>query len=61
MPAGTRLVVNAVTLDTEALLIGWHGLRGGTLWRFEMAEALPLGRLRGWQPARPVVQWRVTR
>ena len=58
---GTTLVVNAVTLDTEALLIGWHGQRGGTLWRIDMAEVQPLGRLRGWQPARPVVQWRVTR
>ena len=61
MLPGTRLVVNAVTLDTEALLIDWHGTRGGTLWRFDMAEVRPLGRLRGWQPARPVVQWRVTR
>ena len=61
LPEGTRLVANAVTLDTEALLIGWHGRQGGTLWRFEVAEALPLGRMCCWQPARPVVQWRVTR
>jgi precorrin-6Y C5,15-methyltransferase (decarboxylating) len=61
MPPGRLLVVNAVTLETEALLMGWHGDRGGTLWRFDVAEVQPLGRLRGWQPSRPVVQWRVTR
>ena len=61
LPPGTTLVVNAVTLDTEALLIRWHGRHGGTLWHFAVAEVQPLGRLRGWQPARPVVQWRVTR
>ena len=61
MPPGTVLVVNSVTLETEALLAEWHGAKGGTLWRFDMAEAQPLGRMRGWQAARPVVQWRVTR
>ncbi|MGQ0564480.1 MAG: precorrin-6y C5,15-methyltransferase (decarboxylating) subunit CbiE [Gemmobacter sp.] len=61
MPPATALVVNAVTLETEGLLATWHGARGGTLWRFAMAEALPLGGMRGWVPARPVVQWRVTR
>lgn len=61
LPEGTRLVVNAVTLGTEALLSEWHGRCGGTLCRFEMAEAQPLGRMRGWVPARPVVQWSVTR
>ena len=61
LPEGTRLVVNAVTLGTEALLSEWHGRCGGTLCRFDMAEAQPLGRMRGWVPARPVVQWSVTR
>ncbi len=61
IPPGTSVVVNAVTLDTEALLIQWHGTHGGTLWRFDVAEVRPLGRLRGWEPSRPVVQWRVTR
>jgi precorrin-6Y C5,15-methyltransferase (decarboxylating) len=61
LPPGARLVVNAVTLETEALLTRWHGDRGGQLWRIEIAAAEPLGRMRGWQPARPVVQWSVTR
>ncbi len=60
LPAGTRLVANAVTLESEALLARWHGLRGGDLMRIELAEAAPLGTRRGWRAAYPVVQWSVT-
>ncbi len=60
VPAGTRMVVNAVTIETEALLAACHAERGGTLLRIELASAEPLGRMRGWLPARPVVQWSVT-
>ncbi|MFT8890439.1 MAG: precorrin-6y C5,15-methyltransferase (decarboxylating) subunit CbiE [Acetobacter papayae] len=61
IPAGTRLVINAVTLETETLLATWHARAGGSLLRIELAESQPLGRMRGWSPARPVVQWSVTR
>lgn len=61
LPEGARLVVNTVTIGTEALVAGWHGRVGGTLSRFEIAEAAPLGRMQGWVPARPVVQWSVIR
>ena len=59
-PQGTRLVVNAVTLETESALLQLHAQHGGELLRIELAQAAPLGRMRGWQPARPVVQWSVT-
>jgi precorrin-6Y C5,15-methyltransferase (decarboxylating) len=58
---GARLVANAVTLETESLLTQWHGLHGGSLMRVEIAHAAPLGRMRGWQSSRPLVQWSVTR
>ena len=61
LPDGTRLVVNTVTIATEALVAAWHARHGGTLQRFDIAEAAPLGRMQGWVPARPVVQWSVTR
>ena len=61
IPQGARLVVNAVTLETEALLMAWHGAKGGHLLRVELAEAAPLGAMRGWNCARPVIQWSVTR
>lgn len=60
LPAGTRLVANGVTLETGALLAQLHASRGGTLLRIELAQAEPLGRMRGWQSARSVVQWSVT-
>ncbi|MEO6298078.1 MAG: precorrin-6Y C5,15-methyltransferase (decarboxylating) subunit CbiT, partial [Paracoccaceae bacterium] len=61
LPNSGRLVVNAVTLETEALLTAWHGTKGGTMLRIELAEAQPLGTRRGWQPMRPVVQWSVVK
>ncbi|KUJ85556.1 precorrin-6Y methyltransferase [Ruegeria marisrubri] len=58
--AGTRLVANAVTLESEALLAVWHEKLGGDLLRIELAQAAPLGPRRGWKSAYPVVQWSVT-
>ncbi len=57
---GTRLVANAVTLESEALLTRWHAAKGGSLLRIELAEAAPLGTRRGWRASYPVVQWSVT-
>ena len=61
VPTGRRLVVNAVTLETEALLAQWSARHGGTLLRIALAEATPLGAKRGWRAALPIVQWSVTR
>lgn len=59
LPAGTRLVANAVTLESEALLSRWHAELGGDLLRIELAQAAPLGVKRAWKPAYPVIQWSV--
>ncbi|MFN3847474.1 MAG: precorrin-6Y C5,15-methyltransferase (decarboxylating) subunit CbiT, partial [Paracoccaceae bacterium] len=60
LPTGTRLVANGVTLEAEATLAACHAFHGGTLLRIDFAQAAPLGGFRGWQAARPVVQWSVT-
>lgn len=60
LPSGTRLVANAVTLESEALLALWHGRKGGDLLRIELADAAPLGSRHGWRARYPVVQWSVT-
>ncbi|NVO55781.1 precorrin-6y C5,15-methyltransferase (decarboxylating) subunit CbiE [Rhodobacteraceae bacterium B1Z28] len=60
LPTGTRLVANAVTLESEALLAQWHEKLGGDLLRIELAHAGALGPRRGWKSAYPVVQWSVT-
>ncbi|SFG01546.1 precorrin-6Y C5,15-methyltransferase (decarboxylating) [Novosphingobium sp. CF614] len=57
LPGGTRLVANAVTLESEALLTRWHGQKGGSLLRIELSDAAPLGNRHGWRARYPVVQW----
>jgi precorrin-6Y C5,15-methyltransferase (decarboxylating) len=54
---GGRLVVNAVTLETEALLLGRHAALGGELIRIAIARADAVGQMTGWRPAMPVTQW----
>jgi precorrin-6Y C5,15-methyltransferase (decarboxylating) len=61
LPEQTRLVANAVTLESQALLTGWHGQYGGQLLRIDLAQATPLGQMRGWTPSHPQVQWSVVR
>ena len=54
---GGRLVANAVTLDSEAVLAEWRGAVGGTLTRIEISRATPIGGFTGWRPMMPVTQW----
>jgi len=54
---GGRLVANAVTLDTEATLIGRHAALGGTLTRIAVSRADPVGEKTGWRASMPVTQW----
>ncbi len=52
-----RLVANAVTLESEAMLIALHKEYGGDLVKIATHRAEPVGRLTGWRPAMPVTQW----
>ncbi|MEP5212006.1 precorrin-6y C5,15-methyltransferase (decarboxylating) subunit CbiE [Sulfitobacter pontiacus] len=61
LPQGARIVANGVTLETETLLMQAHAEHGGHLLKAEIAEAGPLGSMRGWERARAVIQWSVTR
>jgi precorrin-6B C5,15-methyltransferase / cobalt-precorrin-6B C5,C15-methyltransferase len=61
LPPGGRLVVNAVTLETEVELIRRFEAHGGELLRIEIARAEPLGSFHGWRPALPVTQWSLTK
>jgi precorrin-6Y C5,15-methyltransferase (decarboxylating) len=60
---GGRLVVNAVTLATEALLLARHAALGGELVRIAVVRASPVGGTSdsasplAWRPAMPVTQW----
>ncbi len=60
LPAGTLLVVNAVTLETEALVVAAQARLGGSLLKVELSQSQALGKFRGWASSFPVVQWSVT-
>jgi precorrin-6Y C5,15-methyltransferase (decarboxylating) len=55
-PSG-RLVVNAVTLETEALLLARNAAFGGELIRIAVSRADAVGTMTAWRPALPVTQW----
>lgn len=59
--AGGRLVANAVTAESEALLVSWSGEHGGQLRRFQIYRGEPLGRFTAWRPQLPVSQWSVVK
>jgi precorrin-6Y C5,15-methyltransferase (decarboxylating) len=61
LPAGVRIVANAVTLESEALLGQWQRKAGGDLLRLELSSVAAIGSRRGWKAGYPIVQWRVTR
>lgn len=61
LPPGGRLVVNAVTVETETVVARWYGELGGDLVRLAVQRASPVGGLTGWRPAMPVTIWSVTR
>jgi precorrin-6Y C5,15-methyltransferase (decarboxylating) len=54
---GGRLVVHAVTLQTELALGAAYRDHGGELTRIHVEHAAPVGSLTGWTPARAVTQW----
>jgi len=58
---GGRLVANAVTLESEAMLAHLFAERGGDLVRLALARADRVGGMHGWRPAMPVTQWRVVK
>ncbi|MHB9799091.1 precorrin-6y C5,15-methyltransferase (decarboxylating) subunit CbiE [Pseudomonas sp. MT3] len=51
---GGRLVANAVTLQSEALLVSWRERIGGELTRLSVAQAQPLGGFDTWRAALPI-------
>jgi len=58
---GGRCVANAVTLEGEAALLAAFANHGGSLRRFSVDRASPVGGLHGWRPAMPVTQWAWTK
>lgn len=58
---GGRLVANAVTAETEAMLVRLAAEHGGELRKFQVYRAEPLGGFTAWRPQLPVAQWTVVK
>jgi len=56
---GGRLVANAVTVQSEVLLIAWQEKIGGELTRIAVSHAKPLGGFDAWRAALPVTVFSV--
>lgn len=52
-----RLVANAVTLESEQVLLELHERHGGELAKLAVQRAEPVGPRTGWRPFMPVTQW----
>ncbi|ANY80741.1 precorrin-6Y methyltransferase [Microvirga ossetica] len=61
LKSGGRLVINAVTLETETLLGVLYARHGGTMRRLAVSRLEPVGGMHGWRAAMPVTQWVVTK
>ena len=59
--SGGRIVVNAVTIETEAVLFAAHRRFGGSLTRLGVERLDRVGRLYGFRPAMTVTQWRAVK
>jgi precorrin-6B C5,15-methyltransferase / cobalt-precorrin-6B C5,C15-methyltransferase len=61
LSTGGRLVANAVTVESELVLLHWHRQQGGELTRIAIQHAEPIGQFLGWKAKAPVTQWTVTK
>jgi precorrin-6Y C5,15-methyltransferase (decarboxylating) len=52
-----RLVSNAVTLESERVLLDWQARQGGELTRISISRAESVGSFQGWRPLMPVTQF----
>lgn len=55
--SGSRLVINAVTLESEQKVLQWHNQYGGSLTRISIEQTKAIGSFLGWKPLAPVIQW----
>ena len=58
LPRFGRIVVNAVTIETQSLLADAYRDNGGELIHLQIAHARPIGRFHALDPAMAVTQWR---
>jgi precorrin-6Y C5,15-methyltransferase (decarboxylating) len=57
LSSGGRLVINAVTLETQTLLTQAFEKKGGDLTHLQISRARPVGRFHALDPGMAVLQW----
>jgi precorrin-6Y C5,15-methyltransferase (decarboxylating) len=55
--SGGRMVANAVTIESEQILLAARAEYGGDLVKLAVSHAEPIGRHTAWRPALSIVQW----
>ncbi len=58
---GTKIVVTAVTLESERILLKWNNEKGGKLIKVAISQAEKLGTKSGWKYNMPLIQWSITK
>ncbi|MBM3551810.1 MAG: precorrin-6y C5,15-methyltransferase (decarboxylating) subunit CbiE [Alphaproteobacteria bacterium] len=61
LPRFGRIVVNAVTIETQALLADAYREKSGELLHLQIAHARPIGRFQAFDSAMAVTQWRAVK
>ncbi|MBM3576937.1 MAG: precorrin-6y C5,15-methyltransferase (decarboxylating) subunit CbiE [Alphaproteobacteria bacterium] len=61
LPRFGRIVVNAVTIETQSLLADVYREKGGELLHLQIAHARLIGRFHAFDPAMAVTQWRAVK
>ncbi|MGJ0502692.1 MAG: precorrin-6y C5,15-methyltransferase (decarboxylating) subunit CbiE [Methylocystis sp.] len=61
LPRYGRIVANAITIETQALLVDTYREKGGELLHVQIAHARPIGRFHALDPAMAVMQWRAVK
>jgi precorrin-6B C5,15-methyltransferase / cobalt-precorrin-6B C5,C15-methyltransferase len=61
LPIGGRLVINAVTLETQSLLAQNYQQLGGDLIQIQISRAKPVGSFHGLEPSMAIHQWAATK
>ncbi len=57
LKTGGRMVVNAVTIESEQMLWNLHQTYGGQVFRFDISPIHQLGSFHSFKPNLPVTQW----
>ena len=59
IPKNTRIVVNSVTIETEACMIKLFNIYGGSLKKIELSDIKLIGKKHSWSRNYPIVQWKI--